>query len=47
MWTVTSGFVKGVLIYFVENKITGERRGQFDCEKWAQEMANELNRQGK
>ena len=47
MWTVTSDYVKGVLTYFVENKVTGERRGQFDCEPWAEEMANELNRQGK
>lgn len=47
MWTVTSDYVKGVLTYFVENKITGERRGQFDCEPWAREMANELNRHGK
>ena len=46
VWTVTSDFVKGVLTYFVENKITGERRGTFDCEPWAKEMADELNRGG-
>ena len=39
-------YVKGVLTYFVENKITGERRGTFDCEPWAKEMADELNREG-
>lgn len=44
-WTVTSDYVKGGLTYFVENKETGERRGCFDCEPWANEMANELNRQ--
>lgn len=45
MWKVTSDYVKGVLMYFVENTETGERRGMFDCERWAQEMADELNRQ--
>lgn len=45
MWTVTSDFVKGIPAYFVEHLITGERRGMFDCEKWAEEFANELNRQ--
>ena len=45
MWTVTSDYVKGELTYFVENKETGERRGSFDCEPWAQEMADELNRE--
>ena len=47
MWTVTCDYVKGVLTYFVENKATGERRGTFDCERWAEEFANELNREGK
>jgi hypothetical protein len=28
-----------VLTYFVE------RKGQFDCEPWAQEMADELNKE--
>ena len=46
VWTVTSDYVKGVPTYFVENKITGERRGTFDCEAWAKEMAMELNREG-
>ena len=46
MWTVTSDYVKGVLTYFVENQITGERRGMFVCEPWAKEMADELNREG-
>ena len=45
MWIVTCDYVRGVLTYFVENKETGERRGQFDCEPWAQEFANELNRE--
>ena len=45
MWTVTCDYVRGVLTHFVENKITGERRGQFDCEPWAREMADELNRE--
>ena len=46
MWTVTCEFVRGALTYFVENAKTGERRGSFDCEQWAQEMADELNREG-
>ena len=45
MWTVTCEFVRGVLTYFVENSKTGERRGSFDCEPWAREMADELNRE--
>ena len=45
MWIVTCDYVRGVLTYFVENKETGERRGQFDCEPWAQEFADELNRE--
>lgn len=47
MWTVTCDYVRGVLTYFVEHRITGERIGMFDCEKWAQEMADELNREEK
>ena len=46
VWNVTCDYVKGVLTYFVENKNTGERRGTFDCEPWAKEMADELNREG-
>ena len=45
MWTVICDYVKGELTYFVENKETGERRGSFDCEPWAQEFADELNRE--
>ena len=44
-WIVTCEMVRGVLSYFVENSLTGERCGSFDCEPWAQEMANELNRE--
>ena len=44
MWIVTCDYVRGILTYFVENTVTGERRGQFDCEPWAQEFANELNK---
>ena len=47
MWIVTSDYVKGILTYFVEHRITGERKGTFDCEQWAQEMAGELNREEK
>lgn len=46
-WIVTCDYVRGKLTYFVEHKETGERRGSFDCELWAQEMADELNREGK
>ena len=45
MWTVTTDYVRGELTYFVDSTLTGERRGQFDCETWASEMARELNRQ--
>ena len=41
----TDRYVRGELMYFVESTLTGERRGQFDCETWASEMARELNRQ--
>ena len=45
MWTVTSDFVRGELMYFVEHIVTGERKGMFDCQPWAEEFARELNRQ--
>lgn len=45
MWQVVSDYRKGVLAYFVVHKITGEVRGEFDCEPWAQEFAKELNRE--
>lgn len=44
-WTVTSDYVRGVLTYFVEHKETGERKGEFDCQPWAEEFAMELNKQ--
>ena len=45
MWQVMCDYERpGVLAYFVENEETGERMGTFDCEKWAQEFADELNR---
>ena len=44
MWTVTCEMVRGVLEYYVENAETGERRGTFDCEPWAEEFAKELNK---
>lgn len=43
MWKVTCEMVHGVLEYHVENKETGERKGTFDCEKWAEEFAAFLN----
>lgn len=46
LWTVTTDYIKGELTYFVENKATGERRGMFGCQPWAEEMARELNREG-
>lgn len=45
MWTVTCEYVRGVLTYFVEHKETGERKGTFDCEPWAKEFAEKLNRE--
>lgn len=47
MWIVTCDYVRGVLTYYVENRETGERRGTFDCEPWAEEFAKELNRRTK
>lgn len=44
MWTVTCEMVCGVLEYYVEHTETGERRGTFDCEPWAEEFAKELNK---
>lgn len=44
MWIVTCDYVRGVLTYFVENKETGERKGQFDCELLAQEFADEISK---
>ena len=43
MWQVVSDYRKGVLAYFEVNQITGEVRGEFDCELWAQEFAEALN----
>ena len=45
MWTVKSDYVKGVLTYFVEQRETGERKGEFDCQPWAEEFASELNKE--
>jgi hypothetical protein len=42
---VKSDYVKGVLTYFVEHKETGERKGEFDCQLWAEEFADALNKQ--
>lgn len=45
MWTVTCDYVKGVLTYFVQHKKTGERRGEFDYQPWAEEFVRELNKE--
>lgn len=45
MWKVVSDYRKGKLAYFVVHRITGEVRGEFDCELWAEEFAKELNRE--
>lgn len=34
---------RGVLEYYLENTETGERRGTYDCEAWAQRDADKLN----
>ena len=47
MWIVTQDYVKGQLVYLVENSVTGERRGMFDWQARAQEFADELNREEK
>jgi hypothetical protein len=43
MWKVESDFRKGRLGYYVVNQETGEVKGEFDCEPWAEEFAKELN----
>lgn len=45
MWTVISEMGPYGPEYIVVNKQTGERIGYSDCEPWAQEMADELNRE--
>lgn len=47
MWTVISEMGPDGPEYIVVNKVTGERKGKFGCEPWANEMADELNREGK
>lgn len=47
MWIVTQDYIKGQLVYLVENSATGERRGEFDWQARAQEFADELNRREK
>lgn len=47
MWIVTQDYIKGQLVYLVENTVTGERRGEFDWQARAQEFADELNREAK
>lgn len=42
-WVVNQDYIKGQLVYFVENLITGERCGEFDWQARAQEFANQLN----
>lgn len=42
-WIATSGYTGGEPVYYVEDKKTGERKGTFDCERWAQEYAYSLN----
>jgi hypothetical protein len=46
MWTVISEMGPDGPEYIVINKQTGERKGKSDCEPWAQEFADELNREG-
>ena len=45
MRKVTCDYVRGVLTYFVEHKETGECKGEFDCQPWAEEFARELNKE--
>lgn len=45
MWKVTCDYVRGVLTYFVEHSETKERKGEFDCQLWAEEFADALNKQ--
>lgn len=47
MWTVISEMGPDGPEYIVVNKVTGERKGKFGCEPWAQEFADELNREEK
>ena len=45
MWIVTVGTKMYEMEFYVEDEETGERRGTFDHEYYAQEMAQELNRE--
>lgn len=43
MYHVVSDRRKGTPGYYVEDDEAGETKGEFDCEKWAEEFAKELN----
>lgn len=43
MWTVTSEQTRKGPEYLVKNKETGEVKGEYECEPWAQGKADELN----
>lgn len=44
-WIVTQDYIRGELCYMVGHSETGERRGTFDWQARAQELANELNKE--
>lgn len=44
-WIVTQDYIQGVPCYLVENSETGERKGMFEWQAWAQEFADELNKE--
>ena len=46
MWKVTTGYIRGILTFIVEHETTRERKGFFDNKERAQELADELNREG-
>ena len=45
LWMVTQDYIRGELVYLVENSVTGERIGMFDWKARAQEFADVKNRE--
>ena len=45
LWGVTQDYIRGELVYLVENRKTGERVGMFDWQAHAQEFADVKNRE--
>ena len=42
-WKVKSGYENGVPAYFVCDEETENIKGKFDCQRWAEEFARQMN----